>query len=231
MHILSRQPAILPSNNSHPAVLCRFSSTLTDFRELDLKLAETQTVSFQNRIEAEVKAAQDFIADQVFNKGNKGFVVLDVDETSVDNREYYQDPDRKYYRHPTLGFYDTWDAWIEEGRSKALPHTKALINWLNENNIPYCFVTGRIQKQEERTTDLLKGLGLYGPACRGVYCKPNDWTKGTTASHKRDIVAELEKRWKTKAIASIGDLPTDGMLTDARRNFILSCSSFYPPRR
>jgi predicted secreted acid phosphatase len=199
------------------------------FAEIDERVAATDTPEFRERLSAEVKQAKSFIQTKV-KAGEKGFVIFDIDETTLDNRTFYRDPDRIYYKHPSKGFYEAWDQWILSGQAPAIEPTKKLIGWLNAEGIPYCFVTGRIEEQKAVTLQNLKQAGLIGDSYQGIYCKSNDWRNTTTAAHKQTVVPKIEKELGLKALASIGDAPTDMMLPEKERNFKLSSSEFYPPR-
>lgn len=198
--------------------------------DIDALIAETETPAFQRKLRAEIQAAKAFI-ENCRDAGERGFVVIDVDETTLDNRDFYRDSRRQFYRRPGNDFYTAWDAWVAQGRSEAIAPMKEFIGWLNNEKIPHIFLTGRIEDQKPVTERNLKQVGVFGESCWGLFCKSNDWQSMTTANHKLAKVAELEHKLGMKALASIGDLPADMMLPDSRRNFKLSSSLFYPPRR
>jgi predicted secreted acid phosphatase len=212
----------------HPASAPKFG--VADYnKDIDEQVAKTETKEFQAKLEEEMGRAKTFIQAQLA-KGQTGFVIFDIDETSLDNREFYRDPKQQYYKDPNKSFYQAWDEWISSGKAPALPVTKTMIDWLNEHKVPYCFVTGRTKEQEHFSLQNLKQAGLIGESCKGIYCKSNDWRNVTTEAHKKQVIESIEKELGLKAMASIGDRDGDMMLTEAERNFKLSSSAFYPTR-
>lgn len=203
----------------------RYHTDQYKFKTLQSKLALTKTGEFQTQLKAEVSKAQKFIDEQV-KKGKKGFVVLDIDETVLDHRGFYEGP---YKQMKQSDFYTKWDEWIQQKKAPALPATKPLIDWLNQLKIPYVFVTGRIEAQREVTLQNLKQAKVIGDSFKGLYCKPNAWWEQTTAEHKKRVVCQIEQETQQEAIASIGDREADMMLDDPR-NFRLSSSVYYPSR-
>jgi hypothetical protein len=203
-------------------------------KTIDADVARTETPEFRRKTETELGQAMRYIQDEMARR-KKGFVVLDADDTLLDNRDFYRDPQKIFYKAEDHtcdkdSFYKKWDLWVAQAKAPVLPVGQKLIQWLNANKIPYCVVTGRIEQQREATLKNLQAANLLGDSFKGLYCKPEGGRNSTTAAFKKKIVPEIEKEHKQKAIASIGDRDADMMLPEAERNFKLSTSEFYPPR-
>jgi predicted secreted acid phosphatase len=194
--------------------------------ELHDKLQYTRTQEFQKQLQSELDQAKEYIETRV-RKGEKGFVVLDVDDTVLDHRGFYEGP----YQEPPYGeFYSKWDKWVHDKKAPVLAAAKPLVEWLNKKRIPFVYITGRVEAQREATMQNLIQADLLGDSFKGLYCKPDKWWEQTTAEHKKRVIERLEQETRQKAIASIGDRVDDMVLNEAERNFKLSSSIFYPPR-
>lgn len=224
---LSVRPQARLLTHARPLARPRFGQQ--DFSQLDRDLKISDSPQFRLKIRQEIQLVKTCVQDQL-DQGKKGFVVLDVDETALDNRPFYRDPQRIYYRKPGgESWWERWDRWVAQASAPANAEVKALVDWLEQKKVPYAFVTGRIHKQHKPTQDNLRQAGYLGKHCVGLTCKPDTWWIGTTQSNKKIIRDNLEKKLGLPVMASVGDMAPD-MTGDPQKDFLLSTSFFYPPK-
>lgn len=85
-------------------------------------------------------------------------VVLDVDETALDNSTYFLD--RAAYRLPFD--WQSWDAWAERRQAPAIPGAKAFVDAVREAGGRVAWITNRSDRTTEATRDNLADVGLWG---------------------------------------------------------------------
>ena len=83
-------------------------------------------------------------------------VILDVDETVLDNSPYQA----RLVRDG--GAYDgaTWAAWVDERASRAVPGVAGFLREARERGITVVYLTNRTHAMQEATLDNLRALGL-----------------------------------------------------------------------
>lgn len=163
--------------------------------QADQHLAETLTVGFQKEFASVISEAKCYLSD---HKSRKSAVVLDLDETLLDNRAYFA----------VHKAYDTqlWDGWIDQVEAPGIPATVELVHWLNQKRFKVYFVSGRREHQRKQTEDNLKKIGVT--RYQGLYLKPNDYGKDSAADFKVDSQRDIEKHgYHVEAI--IGDQHSD----------------------
>lgn len=189
-------------------------------RRIDQHLAHTETPAFRQEFANTLQKARRHIAEQIAQK-QPGFVVLDIDETTLDNRGYFRDPARQFYKKaPGLASISaTWRQWVQQANIPVIPDTKQFIDWLNQQKIPYCFLTGIQETLSAASIQNLKNVGVWGAQCLGAFYKPDPWV-GSTRQFKVVFRDLLEKRFKLPILASLGDRPSD-MTAFPEKNFLL----------
>ncbi|MAV93299.1 MAG: hypothetical protein CMG01_03985 [Candidatus Marinimicrobia bacterium] len=88
---------------------------------------------------------------------NNYAVVLDLDETIMDNSDYQVmlfDKNEKY--NP-----ESWDEWVLKEDAKLVPGARKYLNFLRDNNIQVIFLSNRMDKRVEETKNNLKKLGVF----------------------------------------------------------------------
>ena len=83
-------------------------------------------------------------------------VILDIDETVLDN-SYYQ---ARMVRDATAFSEQTWKAWVEERRATAIPGALEFTRYAVQRGVAVFYVTNRIAKGEQATRDNLAALGF-----------------------------------------------------------------------
>jgi 5'-nucleotidase (lipoprotein e(P4) family) len=93
-------------------------------------------------------------------------VILDADETILDNSEY-----QRRRASQRLGFtQETWDAWVEEEKATALPGAAAFLTLVRELGGRIAIVTNRDDEVCPATRRNMEALGLVSDA---VLCRVN----------------------------------------------------------
>ncbi len=201
----------------HPQAAVQFG-TFTRKERIERHLARTHTPAFQKAYVDTYQNARRTLETHL-QQGNKGFVVLDIDETVLDNREYFSSP---HYYQKASGFpsiAQTWAEWVNKKQIPVIPVAKRFIDWLNTRQIPYVFLTGIRENLKNSSVENLRQVGLWGRSCLGAFYKPADFP-GHTAAFKQVKRPELEQRFRLPILASIGDQPGD-MTGDSARDFLL----------
>jgi 5'-nucleotidase (lipoprotein e(P4) family) len=92
-------------------------------------------------------------------------IVLDIDETSLDNFQYEREESFHYDS-------DTWDAWVARGEAKVITPTLELFNLARERGVAVFFITGRRERGRAVTEANLRAVGYEG--WQALYMKPDD---------------------------------------------------------
>lgn len=206
----------------------KFSSRTPSFKtsdadrnaDIDQQLAITETAAFQEAFNQVVEDLKQYLSEQK-QLGKTGFVVLDIDETTLDNRGFFRDPEQKFYKKGRGKeiLRQAWGDWVTQATSPAIPATKRLIEWMNAEGIPYLFLTGIQESLSESSKTNLKDQGVWGPQCLGAYYRPDN-VRANLAQFKKDKREELSDRFKLNVLASIGDRTAD-MTDEPEKNFLL----------
>lgn len=129
-----------------------------------------------------------------------GWVVLDLDETVLDNRAYFI----------FNGAYQPllWKQWIETGTAPAITGSLDFITFLRNKHIPFAFLSGRREAQRSNTLRNLTALGI--PTTVPVLLKPNNFPETKTAvAFKQEHRCQLEEQSGVKILLLIGDQASD----------------------
>jgi predicted secreted acid phosphatase len=129
-----------------------------------------------------------------------GWVVLDLDETVLDNRAYFI----------ANGLYkpELWKPWLLLAQAPAITGSVDFVRFLQQQQIPFAFLSGRREAQRDATLQNLLLLGL--PTTVPVLMKANDFPEGKTAiEFKQAHRCELEAQSSVKVWMLIGDQWSD----------------------
>lgn len=115
-------------------------------------------------------------------KGKKGAVVLDLDETVLDNTPY------QVVRLKAGKGFDlaSWNAWCDKGIAKALPGAKAFLDYAHSKGVAIFYVSNRKQKTKPGTMKNLKQLGLPQAVTGHVLLR----TGSSSKKSRRAVVSE-----------------------------------------
>ncbi len=171
----------------------------------DIKLEETMTASFRHKFKAVLIDAQDYLKKQKSFTGTesepkpfKGAVVLDLDETVLDNRAYFIIHKR----------YDAtlWNQWMRRGEAPVLPEALEFIQWLQAEDFRVYFVTGRPERFRKVTIENLERVGIT--QFDGLYMKPDVYNHSSARHFKIDARSEIESQG-TPVLIILGDQESD----------------------
>ena len=84
-------------------------------------------------------------------------VIMDLDETVLDNSQYQVDLFRK---NETFNM-DSWAAWVRKEEAEIVPGCKDYIKKIRENNIQLIFISNRMHERLNETISNMKKLGLH----------------------------------------------------------------------
>jgi 5'-nucleotidase, lipoprotein e(P4) family len=149
------------------------------------------------------------------SKGKKKAVVVDLDETMLDNSAYagWQVKNNK----PFDGV--DWTRWVDARQSAAIPGAVEFNNYVNSHGGKMFYVTNRKDSNEKAgTIDDMKRLGFNGVEESAFYLKKDK-------SAKAARFAEIEKQGY-EIVLYVGDNLDDfgdsvyGKLNAERRNFV-----------
>lgn len=101
--------------------------------------------------------AQDAVREQIKNaNGKKMAVVMDLDETVMDNSLYQVERHRQ-----GLGFtQDSWSKWVKRQEAGLVPGAKSFIDFLRKQPIRLIFLSNRMHENLAPTKSNLKKLGV-----------------------------------------------------------------------
>ncbi|TCP62721.1 5'-nucleotidase, lipoprotein e(P4) family [Baia soyae] len=86
----------------------------------------------------------------------KPAIVLDLDETVLDNSPYQAMTSKEGKKYP-----DKWDDWIQAAKAEGLPGAVPFLQYANEKGVSIYYISNRKQKNQlEATIKNLKNLGV-----------------------------------------------------------------------
>ncbi len=84
-------------------------------------------------------------------------VVMDLDETVLDNSDYQID---YLVKNKTSYTPDSWDQWVLEERARLVPGAKNFILELKKHDVQIIYISNRMEKRLEETKSNMKKLGI-----------------------------------------------------------------------
>ena len=91
------------------------------------------------------------------NKNNNLAIVMDLDETVLDNSQYQVEINNK---NETFNM-DSWSAWVLREEAKLVPGVKKFIKKVRKNNIQLIFISNRMHARLKATKGNMKKLGIF----------------------------------------------------------------------
>ncbi|WP_413742589.1 5'-nucleotidase, lipoprotein e(P4) family [Sodalis sp. RH15] len=223
MHTLKSGLAIIILSLSASGCISRQPSTVAGTAQQ--RLAD-QTVSAVNWMqqsgEYSALSYQAFnAAEMAFNQarpkpGLKKAVVVDLDETMIDNSAYagWQIKNHQPFTNAS------WSRWTQARKAKALPGAVEFSHYVNEHGGQIFYVSNRDQKDYGATVDNLRALGFADVTPQTLLLKP---AGGST--NKTDRFSNVEKQGYDIAVF-VGDNLNDfsgepyHQLNTQRRDFV-----------
>ena len=123
-------------------------------------------------------------------------VVLDLDETVLDNSPYQY---RMIAKGQTYSS-DSWDAWVNEASAEALPGALDFVNYCQEQGVEVFYISNRSIETFQATIQNLKKLGFPNADEEHVLLKESSSDK----TERRDFVSD-----QYEIIVLLGDQLTD----------------------
>jgi predicted secreted acid phosphatase len=175
---------------------------------LRLGLYQSFQLPHQQQLRNVYQQAETIISHHVATHPSKsiGWVVLDLDETVLDNRAYFI----------LYGAYQPilWKQWLQAGSAPAIAGSIEFIQFLSQHKIPFAFLSGRREAQRASTLQNLTLLGL--PTTVPILLKANDFPENKTAvAFKQEHRCQLEIQSGVKVWLLIGDQHSD-LIGDCR---------------
>ncbi len=121
----------------------------------------------------------------------KKAVVLDVDETVLDNSPHNGRLSKLGLSHPA-----GWKEWVDKAEAKPVPGVKSFLKFADENNIAIFYVTNRHERYKKATINNLKKMGFPQVSSGTVLCR----VKESTKKPRRDAI-----RLNHQIVLLIGD--------------------------
>ena len=88
---------------------------------------------------------------------NNYAVVMDLDETVLDNSDYQVELYNKNEQYNP----DSWDEWVVKEDAKLVPGAYDYISFLRNHNIQIIFISNRMHKRLQETKNNMLELGIY----------------------------------------------------------------------
>lgn len=159
MHVLSKSILLTLSFVSASVFAAQTSSTCpAQNYEMALryqqKSAEVMALQLQT-----YRLAQERFDQKVsqLSAPEKAAVVLDLDETVIDNSALLV---RDVEKCHDFTQWDTWDSWEQHGHPKLIPGAKAFLDNVDSKKVRIFYVSDRFEKNKAQTIATLKKLGL-----------------------------------------------------------------------
>ncbi|WP_181233745.1 HAD family acid phosphatase [Enhygromyxa salina] len=131
--------------------------------------------------------------------GEKLAIVLDVDETALDNFEQLTGSGFCFVR-------EEWDQWVKTGKPGVIAGMKSLYDYARAKKVAVVFITGRREHQRDATERALRAAGFDG--WEALILREEAETKLTAAEYKSGRRAKLEDQGFTIAL-TLGDQASD----------------------
>ena len=117
-------------------------------------------------------------------------VVIDIDETALDNSSYQA----RLVRDAATYSEETWNAWVEERRASAVPGALAFTRYAAERGITVFYVTNRTRAEEAATRENLAALGFPLQARADTVLtrgERSEWTSSNKAARRAHVAREF----------------------------------------
>ncbi|MBK6266850.1 5'-nucleotidase, lipoprotein e(P4) family [Marivirga sp. S37H4] len=115
-------------------------------------------------------------------EGKKPAVILDLDETVLDNSPY----EARLFLEGETYASDSWNEWCEEANAKALPGAVDFLNYAKELGVEIFYISNRKAVVFESTLENLKGLNLPNADAQHLLLR----TAGSDKTERRNLVKE-----------------------------------------
>jgi predicted secreted acid phosphatase len=173
------------------------------------RVAETRTQAFAEEFQTVLNEAQQYLETYAqTNDPTKSAVVMDLDETLLDNSAY----EISKLAGDTSRFR-TKNQWLKLGEAPAIPASKTFAEWVLSKGFKLCFVTARQEFLREATERNLNRIGLTSDQFK-LYMKTNRFQKGAMGEYQpaNEFKVACQQQIEAsglKVAALIGDQESD----------------------
>src|SRR5262249_33976577 len=229
--LFTQPAAAAPAGCPAPAAPQLDSTSPTNLGKLKLMLREYRCERYDEEVAAVLARARSWVEERALQV-EKPAIVLDIDETSLSNWEQILHND---FGSIPGGECDLSSraacgtgAWELLAAAPAIEPTLALFNAAKSKGVAVFFVTGRLDKGQERAaTELnLKRAGYSG--WDGLYMRDPHAPRPSVAEYKRDARIDIESKGYM-IIANVGDQDSDLDLGHAEQTFKIPNPFYFIP--
>jgi acid phosphatase len=161
------------------------------------RVAKTLSLDFRQSFRQVIDEVKAYLLSHPKLTGN---VVLDLDETLMDNRAYFLE----------YGAYEPkqWAEWVSRADAPAIPETRRLVHWLQHRGYSVYFISGRRESQRGATVRNLHTMGIRH--YEGLFLKPDDHEEDRSpVSFKAQVRQAIEKESGKPILVILGDQASD----------------------
>ena len=174
----------------------------------------TNSQEYKTLCEQIYKQASEDIMNLDVKKGQ--VVVMDLDETVLDNSQYQVD---LHYRGDTFSM-DSWSRWVLSKEAELVPGAKDFLDFIRKKRIQIIFISNRMDERVDATKENMKKLGVYHE--RDVYLLRKD--KADKKNIRREEIysgtGRMKSYGKKDIIAFFGDAMGDFPESDASQHYM-----------
>ena len=168
------------------------------------------------------------LCHQVYNQAKKDLtniwirgkaVVMDLDETVLDNSQYQIELHEK---NETFNM-QSWAAWVEREEAKLVPGVYDYISFLRANKVQIIFISNRMHERLEATKNNMKKLNIFSDDDIYLLRKDKEDKKDIRRQEIYSVTGRIEKRFDVIQYFgdAMGDFPNKGNNKFGVNQFIL----------
>jgi len=144
-------------------------------------------------------------------------VVLDLDETILDNSQYQVE---LFYKNESFNM-ESWSDWVLREEAELVPGSKNFIEFIRSLNIQIIFISNRMDERVDATKSNMKKLGIYNKDDIFLLRLSKEDTKEIRRQEILNGTGRMEAYGKYDVMAYIGDAAGDFPDNTSTNFFIL----------
>ncbi len=117
----------------------------------------TNASEYQILCEQTYKNAWDNLSDVLKNATSQSSIIMDLDETVLDNSKYQIDLIKKNESYNP----ESWSSWVNLKEADLVPGAKAFIDSVRKTDVRIIFLSNRMASNEFPTIENMKQLAIY----------------------------------------------------------------------
>jgi len=118
----------------------------------------TNSSEYQILCEQTYINAWDHLSQVLDAANNQSAIIMDLDETVLDNSKYQIDLTKKGESYNP----ESWSLWVNKKEAELVPGAKEFIDKVRSTNVRIIFLSNRMAKNELPTIENMKALNIYG---------------------------------------------------------------------